>query len=154
MQPRYKHKLSCVTAMPSQESLHSYSPTSDAFPSKHALSEKHAPVIQHSLQAVKPEEQVLDAAPDLRKSFDDFVNRFPEYRKTWILDSLRRSDYTRLAQSGETYVDYMGGWSVAALLIKSRSFITHDKQLVSIQKASFRYIRICYQGISWGIHTP
>ena len=94
--------------MPSQESLHS--PSSDSFPSKPALSEKHAAVIQHSL--VKPEDQVLDAAPDLRNSFDDFVSRFPEYRKTWILDSLRRSDYTRLAQSGEIYVDYMGGWWV------------------------------------------
>ncbi|KAF8910863.1 PLP-dependent transferase [Mucidula mucida] len=28
---------------------------------------------------------------------------------TWILDTLRRTDYSRLEKTGETYVDYMGG---------------------------------------------
>jgi len=32
-----------------------------------------------------------------------------EYRLTWILDTLRRTDYARLESAGETYVDYMGG---------------------------------------------
>lgn len=39
-----------------------------------------------------------------------------EYRSTWILDTLRRTDYTRLSRTSsqhcdetETYVDYMGG---------------------------------------------
>jgi hypothetical protein len=32
-----------------------------------------------------------------------------EYKLTWILDTLRRTDYGRLIDSGETYVDYMGG---------------------------------------------
>lgn len=32
-----------------------------------------------------------------------------EYRLTWIVDSLRRTDFSRLERTGETYVDYMGG---------------------------------------------
>ncbi|KAL1746175.1 pyridoxal phosphate-dependent transferase [Schizophyllum fasciatum] len=31
------------------------------------------------------------------------------YKLTWIIDALRRSDYQRLDSAGETYVDYMGG---------------------------------------------
>ncbi|KAL1751506.1 pyridoxal phosphate-dependent transferase [Schizophyllum commune] len=32
-----------------------------------------------------------------------------EYRLTWTLDALRRSDFQRIDSAGETYVDYMGG---------------------------------------------
>jgi molybdenum cofactor sulfurtransferase len=38
-----------------------------------------------------------------------FLKAFPEYQLTWILDTLRRTDFTRLDQTNETYVDYMGG---------------------------------------------
>ncbi|KAG6888503.1 hypothetical protein C0995_007841 [Termitomyces sp. Mi166 len=41
-----------------------------------------------------------------------------EYRLTWILDTLRRTDYTRLEHTGETYVDYMGGALFPESLIK------------------------------------
>ena len=41
-----------------------------------------------------------------------------EYRSTWILDTLRRTDYTRLEHTGETYVDYMGGALFPESLIK------------------------------------
>lgn len=105
-QPRLKHKLSCIAAWSSQESLQSSVSTS--FPTEHGLSKKRAAIIQHSL--VKPEEQAFDAAPDLKDAFNGFMEQFPEYRKTWMLDSLRRSDYTRLTHNGEVYVDYMGGW--------------------------------------------
>ncbi|KAJ6631340.1 PLP-dependent transferase [Mycena sp. CBHHK59/15] len=46
---------------------------------------------------------------DATIAYKDFLNTFPEYRLTWILDTLRRSDYARLETTGETYVDYMGG---------------------------------------------
>ncbi|KAF5364510.1 hypothetical protein D9757_011974 [Collybiopsis confluens] len=49
-------------------------------------------------------------------AFDAFLKQFPQYRLTWILDTLRRTDYTRLSRISsdrssdiETYVDYMGG---------------------------------------------
>jgi hypothetical protein len=72
-----------------------------------------------------PGDSVAEAA------FEAFLKHFPrkfhisvhltsagsviEYRLTWILDTLRRTDYTRLSRTSskrretETYVDYMGG---------------------------------------------
>ncbi|KAJ7496578.1 PLP-dependent transferase [Mycena latifolia] len=44
-----------------------------------------------------------------------------EYRLTWILDTLRRSDYGRLETTGETYVDYMGGALYPASLIRAHT---------------------------------
>lgn len=46
---------------------------------------------------------------DTGVAYEQFLQDYPQYRLTWILDSLRRSDYRRLGRLGETYVDYMGG---------------------------------------------
>ncbi|KAG6836441.1 hypothetical protein H0H93_007977 [Arthromyces matolae] len=46
---------------------------------------------------------------DAAAAYNTFLHDFPEYRSTWILDTLRRTDYARLEQTAETYVDYMGG---------------------------------------------
>ncbi|KAF6763000.1 methyltransferase type 11 [Ephemerocybe angulata] len=40
--------------------------------------------------------------------YAEFIREYPEYRLTWIVDSLRRTDFSRLERTGETYVDYMG----------------------------------------------
>ncbi|KAL5512470.1 hypothetical protein ACEPAG_3123 [Sanghuangporus baumii] len=101
--PKLAHKLSCITAFPSQESLHSGSSTT----SDTHWNEKSAAVIQHTL--VKPDDHAIEALPELKQAFDSFIDTYPEYRQTWIVDSLRRSDYTRLTRTDETYVDYMGG---------------------------------------------
>jgi len=37
-----------------------------------------------------------------------FLHDYPQYSSSWHIDSLRRSEYSRLAPD-ETYVDYMGG---------------------------------------------
>ncbi|KAJ3995668.1 pyridoxal phosphate-dependent transferase [Lentinula boryana] len=47
-------------------------------------------------------------------AYESFLKQYPQYRLTWILDTLRRTDYTRLSRTSsqnkaETYVDYMGG---------------------------------------------
>jgi molybdenum cofactor sulfurtransferase len=42
-------------------------------------------------------------------AFKAFIKEYPEYHLTWTLDALRRSDFSRLDRTGETYVDYMGG---------------------------------------------
>ncbi|KAJ7125419.1 PLP-dependent transferase [Mycena epipterygia] len=52
------------------------------------------------------QDNISDAATT---AYQDFLTTFPEFRLTWILDTLRRSDYGRLETTGETYVDYMGG---------------------------------------------
>ncbi|KAJ4471501.1 pyridoxal phosphate-dependent transferase [Lentinula aciculospora] len=55
----------------------------------------------------------VDSAAE--RAYDAFLRKFPQYRLTWILDTLRRTDYTRLSRTSssqheiETYVDYMGG---------------------------------------------
>jgi hypothetical protein len=46
---------------------------------------------------------------DRARAYASFLKAFPEYQRTWILDTLRRSDFSRLDRTGETYVDYMGG---------------------------------------------
>ncbi|KAJ7881778.1 hypothetical protein B0H14DRAFT_3433814 [Mycena olivaceomarginata] len=46
---------------------------------------------------------------DATSAYTEFLLNFPEYKLTWTLDALRRTDYSRLIDSGETYVDYMGG---------------------------------------------
>ncbi|KAJ6554839.1 PLP-dependent transferase [Mycena capillaripes] len=46
---------------------------------------------------------------DAALAYNDFLRDFPEYKLTWILDTLRRTDYGRLNDTGETYMDYMGG---------------------------------------------
>jgi len=42
-------------------------------------------------------------------SYAKFISQYPEYQLTSILDALRRSDFTRISQTGEVYADYMGG---------------------------------------------
>ena len=42
-------------------------------------------------------------------AYKAFLKEYPQYKLTWPLDALRRTDFSRLDQSGETYVDYMGG---------------------------------------------
>ncbi|GLB37929.1 putative aminotransferase class-V [Lyophyllum shimeji] len=46
---------------------------------------------------------------DAATAYAAFLHEYPEYRSTWILDTLRRTDYARLERTGETYVDFMGG---------------------------------------------
>src|SRR5271169_1199181 len=39
----------------------------------------------------------------------DFVARFPDYKKTALLDDLRATEYRRLDERGQVYLDYTGG---------------------------------------------
>ncbi|HEV2520809.1 MAG TPA: aminotransferase class V-fold PLP-dependent enzyme [Candidatus Acidoferrales bacterium] len=47
--------------------------------------------------------------PRVEDAFDDFVARFPEYKKTTLLDDLRATEYRRLDERGQVYLDYTGG---------------------------------------------
>ncbi len=49
------------------------------------------------------------ATGDLQRAEEEFLRRYPDYRATAALDDLRRTDYGRLDQLGDTYLDYMGG---------------------------------------------
>lgn len=79
---------------------------------------------------------------DAEAAYQDFLKQFPgtviiypkslltntiaEYRLTWILDSLRRTDFRRLERANETYVDYMGGSIYPESLIRVHTdFLSH-----------------------------
>ncbi|TFK44965.1 PLP-dependent transferase [Crucibulum laeve] len=60
-------------------------------------------------------------------AYESFLAKYPEYRLTWILDTLRRTDFTRLERMGETYVDYMGGSLYPESLVRVHSdFLSHN----------------------------
>ncbi|KAG2113609.1 PLP-dependent transferase [Suillus discolor] len=59
------------------------------------------------------------------RAYSAFLKSFPEYQSTWILDTLRRTDFARLDRTGETYVDYMGGAQYPESLVRVHSaFLT------------------------------
>lgn len=59
------------------------------------------------------------------RAYSAFLKSFPEYQSTWILDTLRRTDFARLDRIGETYVDYMGGAQHPESLVRVHStFLT------------------------------
>ncbi len=43
------------------------------------------------------------------KACADFVARFPDYKKTALLDDLRATEYRRLDERSQVYLDYTGG---------------------------------------------
>ena len=58
-----------------------------------------------------------------------FLQQYPEYKLTWLLDSLRKSDFTRLEKSGEVYVDYMGGSLYPESLVRIHSTFLQENIL-------------------------
>ncbi|KAH7912733.1 pyridoxal phosphate-dependent transferase [Hygrophoropsis aurantiaca] len=55
---------------------------------------------------------------DAARAYSAFLKTFPEYQTTWIIDTLRRTDFARLDRVGETYVDYMGGSQLPESLVR------------------------------------
>ncbi len=54
-------------------------------------------------------ESVAQVKMQLEEAQADFLARFPEYRKTAILDELRATEYRRLDEKRQVYLDYTGG---------------------------------------------
>jgi hypothetical protein len=65
----------------------------------------HGTPLVYSPQRVDPDRP----RDDETIAYQAFLNVYPEYQLTWILDNLRRTDFARLDRNGETYVDFMGG---------------------------------------------
>jgi selenocysteine lyase/cysteine desulfurase len=42
-------------------------------------------------------------------AYDDFLERYPAYRQTALLDEWRRTEYARLDEQNQIYLDYTGG---------------------------------------------
>lgn len=71
-------------------------------------------------------------------AYNYFLRAFPEYQLTWILDTLRRTDYSRLERNGETYVDYMGGALYPESLIRVHTSFLNDHILGNTHSVSNR----------------
>ncbi|KAF4598833.1 hypothetical protein EYR38_007241 [Pleurotus pulmonarius] len=69
-------------------------------------------------------------------AYNYFLRAFPEYQLTWILDTLRRTDYSRLERNGETYVDYMGGALYPESLIRVHTSFLNDHILGNTHSVS------------------
>lgn len=82
-----------------------------------------------------PPKEIL-SEDDAAMAYDDFLREFPEYRLTWILDTLRRTDFTRLKSTGETYADYMGGAIYPESLIRVHTDFLHRSVLGNTHSVS------------------
>ncbi|KAJ6506188.1 pyridoxal phosphate-dependent transferase [Mycena vitilis] len=71
-----------------------------------AWSKRDAEPPSHSVTAYSGSGVV---STDALTAYQQFLHDFPGYKLTWILDTLRRTDYNRLLDAGQTYVDYMSG---------------------------------------------
>lgn len=45
----------------------------------------------------------------MQPSYEQFLERYPDYQATALLDELRATEYARLDQQGHVYLDYTGG---------------------------------------------
>ena len=116
--------LGCASPIDSSESLVPSHETAKL------VSNEKITVVNHPYQdspnttiAYSPDDAQMDSEEE--ETFKNFLQEYPgkvvgsnhcantdprtEYRLTWILDTLRRTDFARLERAGETYVDYMGG---------------------------------------------
>lgn len=50
-----------------------------------------------------------DTATTMDSAYADFLDAYPDYRNTAVLDQLRRTEYGRLDAQGHVYLDYTGG---------------------------------------------
>lgn len=79
-------------------------------------------------------------------AYKAFLKHFPEYQLTWILDTLRRTDFSRLEQTGEAYCDYMGGSLYPESLIRVHTDFLKKSILGNTHSVSNAYvILLCTQ---------
>ncbi|TFK65561.1 PLP-dependent transferase [Pluteus cervinus] len=91
-------------------------------------------VLPMSTVAYAPTNQILPE--DATLAYNGFLRDYPEYKLTWILDTLRRTDYARLERTGETYVDYMGGALYPESLIRVHTDFLNDNVLGNTHSVS------------------
>jgi len=75
---------------------------------------------------------------DHATAYKSFLRKNPEYQLTWLLDSLRKSDFKRLEKSGEVYVDYMGGSLYPESLVRMHSTFLQENVLGNTHSVSNR----------------
>lgn len=111
------------------------SPSTATFP---ASSEKHA--VRADAEPILDISTVYVTKPHntIEETYKDFIERYPEYHLTWPLDALRKSDFTRLDDHRETYVDYMGGALYPESLVRLHSSFLHREVMGNTHSVSNR----------------
>ncbi|TFK21982.1 methyltransferase type 11 [Coprinopsis marcescibilis] len=154
--PALRVSLRCSSPSSSTHSIEPWPDTDRLVAEKgHCRDQSQSPIHrQRSRERVLPRQpaSLLAYAPTLRSSvadenqaYQDFLRDYPEYRLTWILDTLRRTDFSRLEQTGETYVDYMGGSLYPESLIRvhadflSSSVLGNTHSISNSSKMSLNY---------------
>src|SRR3954469_23933621 len=61
------------------------------------------------------------AAADEKEEYDCFIEKYPAYAATASLDKLRSTDYARLDEQKQVYLDYTGGGLYSASQIQQHS---------------------------------
>ncbi len=59
-------------------------------------------------------------------NFEEFIQRYPEYRETESIDLLREAEYTRLDRLGQVYLDYTGGGLYSEKQVTDHSHLLLD----------------------------
>ncbi len=52
---------------------------------------------------------IVNEKQSMEGDYERFLERYPEYAETHVLDHLRSTDYHRLDEKGQVYLDYTGG---------------------------------------------
>jgi len=59
-------------------------------------------------------------------SFSSFIQHFPQYQTTILIDQIRQSDYSKLDELGHIYLDYTGGGLYAVSQIKAHQALLNS----------------------------
>lgn len=78
-------------------------------------------ILRPSLSTYISQAQLKSLGEQAAVAYSAFLQSYPEYQNTWIIDTLRRTDFARLDRIGETYVDYMGGAQHPECLVRVHS---------------------------------
>jgi selenocysteine lyase/cysteine desulfurase len=52
---------------------------------------------------------LIEASSEVTAVYETFLQRYPSYKRTHLLDELRRTEYRRLDEQKQVYLDYTGG---------------------------------------------
>jgi molybdenum cofactor sulfurtransferase len=94
---------------------------------------------QHALAYAPAQLDFAGHDDETKLAYASFLKAFPEYQLTWILDTLRRSDFFRLDRTGETYADYMGGSLYPESLLRVHTDFLSRSVLGNTHSVSNRY---------------
>ncbi|OJA20803.1 hypothetical protein AZE42_06511 [Rhizopogon vesiculosus] len=127
----HKSQPSLMKSVSSYETISSESPVWP--PHNHRLNDSRS---SPKLTVYAPLTPPMSRQDPEARAYSAFLKSFPEYQSTWILDTLRRADFSRLDRTGETYVDYMGGAQHPESLVRIHSSFLNESVMGNTHSVS------------------